>query len=209
MNDRKQAAAGWGESLRCAMAALCCWAAAWTFYVAWQTPLAIADGYWVSVGVGLLMVEFVAINSSMIVGELAALGRGYRRVTWAALTGYGLLALVILLAFDSTEITLVVCALMISRLHDVFSPARGRACAYGRRRAICSGLLFVLLGFATLLLPIGPGGITPELLQEVWPDRGGGIWEAEPQRALVMGLIYFLLLGWVELRPPSPEWGGG
>ena len=141
-----------------------------------------------------------------LIGELAAAGVAFRRFALIALAAYALFALAIPLAFDSLEIALLMGALMTSRLHDIFSPAGGRERAYGRRRSIASALLFVLLAFATVALPIGPGGVTPELLEAVWPDRGDGLWEAEPQRALVMGLGYFLLLGLVELRPPASEW---
>lgn len=198
--------AGLGEHLRCAIAALCCWFAAWTFWVAWRTPLAYADGEWVKLGVGVLVVEFIAIHSSTMIGELAAGGPALRRYAWVTLGAYALFALAIPLAFDSLQIALLMGALMVSRLHDIFLPSGGRERAYGRRRSVISGVLFVLLAFATLFLPIGPGGITPELLEAVWPDRGDGVWEAEPQRALVMGLLYFLLLGLAELRPPSSEW---
>lgn len=197
---------GLGEYLRCAFAALSCWFAAWTFWVAWRTPMAWEEGLWVKLGVGILVAEFIAIHSSTLIGELAAAGAGFRRLALIALGAYALFALAIPLAFNSLEIALLVGALMISRLYDIFRPAGGRERAYGRRRSLASGLLFVLLAFATVALPIGPGGITPELLDAVWPDRGDGLWEAEPQRALVMGLVYFLLLGLVELRPPDSEW---
>ena len=199
---------GLGEYLRCWVAAAVCWAAAWSYWVAWRTPEAYEDGAWIKLGVGLLVAEFIAIHSSTLVGELAAAGPAFRRFAWAALAGYALFALAIPLAFDSIEIGLLMGALMLSRLHDIFRPASGRERAYGRRRSLASAMLFLTLAFATLFLPIGPGGITPELLDAVWPDRGDGVWEAEPQRALVMGLLYFLLLGLVEVRPPSSEWAG-
>lgn len=201
--------AGLGEHLRCAMAALCCWFAAWSFWVAWRTPLAYDDGEWVKLGVGVLVAEFIAIHSSTMIGELATAGPALRRHAWTLLGAYGLFALAIPLAFDSLHIALLMGVLMLSRLHDIFRPAAGRERAYGRRRSLASGVLFVLLAFASVLLPIGAGGITPELLDAVWPDRGDGIWEAEPQRALAMGLFYFLLLGLVELRPPSAHWASG
>lgn len=199
-------AAGWGEHLRCLFAAACCWMAALSFWFAWREPLAYEEGAWVKLGVALLVAEFIAIHSASLVGELAAAGAGFRRFLWPLMGGYALFALALPLAFDSLTLGLVMAALMVSRLHDVFRPASGRERAYGRRRSLLSGMLFVLLAFATVFLPIDPGGITPELLEQVWPDRGDGLWEAEPQRALVMGLVYFALLGLVELRPPGPEW---
>lgn len=199
-------AASWGEHVRCLLAASCCWMAAWSFWLAWREPLALEDGAWVKLGVGLLVAEFIAIHSATLVGELAAAGDSMRKFLWPLLGAYALFALALPLAFNSLTLGLVMAMLMLSRLHDVFRPATRRDRAYGRRRSLVSGLLFVLLAFATVFLPIAPGGITPELLTQVWPDRGDGLWEAEPQRALVMGLLYFALLGVVELRPPESEW---
>lgn len=197
---------GVGEQLRCVLTALLCWLSAWGFWVAWRTPLALDDGLWVKLGVAMLMLEFIAIHSSTMIAELAAAGPRMRRLAWVLVAGYGLFALSLLWVFDSLQVGLLIGALMGARLHDMLRPAQGRERAYGRRRSIVSVALYVSLASATLFLPIDPGGITPDLLDTVWPDRGGGRWELEPQRALAMGWAYFLLIGVAELRPPSPVW---
>lgn len=49
------------------------------------------------------------------------------------------------------------------------------------------------------------GGLTPEVLAQVDPNRRSGILAEHPERVLVMGMIYFGCLGlaelWLGLRP--------
>ena len=43
-------------------------------------------------------------------------------------------------------------------------------------------------------------GITRQLLDEVYPDRGdGGVWNRYPERAIVGAAVYFALMGLAEL----------
>jgi hypothetical protein len=54
-------------------------------------------------------------------------------------------------------------------------------------------------------------GITGTVLDEVYPDRGGGLWEKEPERAIEVAALYFLIIGLAEitvLRPSSKQGGG-
>ena len=193
-------------ALRCAVAALGCWFAAWTFWVAWRTPMAYDGGRWIELGVGLLVVEFLAIHSGTLLGEMAAAGSPWRPLLRPVLGAYALMALAIAVAFASWELAMILLALIGSRLWGLWQPLQGVELAFGRRRSLCSAMLYLTLAFATIFLPIDAGGITPELLDQLWPERGDGVWEAEPQRALVMGLAYFVLLGLIELRPPSASW---
>lgn len=48
----------------------------------------------------------------------------------------------------------------------------------------------------------GTTRLTPELVDRVRSGRRGGEWVVPPEKALAMGMFYFLLLGWVEKSPP-------
>ena len=37
-------------------------------------------------------------------------------------------------------------------------------------------------------------------MREVYPNRGGGIWEQHPERAIAGAIIYFGLMGLFELK---------
>lgn len=193
------------EMLRRLLTAGLSFASAGFFVIAWQAPMAFEDGAWVKLGVGVIVAEFLVIHSGTIVTELAA--RGASRVGLGIIVAlYGLFALGLWLAFGGAEIGWLLIGLMIARGQALFHRPDALDLAYGRRRSIVSGMLFLVLGMASVVVPLGPGGIDAALLDTLWPDRGSGVWEAEPWRALAMGAVYFAILGMVELRRPAAHW---
>lgn len=193
------------ETLRRLLTAALCFATAGFFVVAWQAPLAFEDGAWVKLGVGVILAEFLVIHSGTIVTELAA--RGASRLGLGIIVGlYGVFALGLWWAFGGAEIGWLLIGLMLARGQALFHRPTALDLAYSRRRSILSALLFLGLGGASVAAPLPPGGIDTALLDTLWPDRGGGVWEAEPWRALAMGAAYFAILGMVELRRPAAHW---
>lgn len=194
-----------GEALRRALTAVLSLATAAFFTLAWWAPMAHEDGAWVKLGVGVMLAEFLVIHSGTIVTELAA--RGAQRVGLVAIWAvYGLFALGLWWAFGGAEIGWLLIGLMVARGQALFHRPTALDLAYSRRRSILSALLFLGLGGASVVAPLPPGGIDTALLDTLWPDRGGGLWEAEPWRALAMGAAYFAILGMVELRRPAAHW---
>ncbi len=194
-----------GETLRRLVTATLCFATAAFFVAAWWWPREFEDGAWAKFGVGVILAEFLVIHSGTIVTELAA--RGAHRLALGLVVGvYGLFALGLWWAFGGAEIGWLLIGLMVARGQALFHRPTALDLAYGRRRSILSALLFLGLGFASVVVPIGAGGIDAALLEAIWPDRGEGVWEAEPWRALAMGAVYFAILGLVELRRPAAHW---
>lgn len=193
------------EALRRLLTAALCFATAGFFVVAWQAPLAFEDGAWVKLGVGVILAEFLVIHSGTIVTELAARG-AHRAGLVAVIAVYGLFALGLWWAFGGAEIGWLLIGLMLARGQALFHRPTALDLAYSRRRSILSALLFLGLGGASVVATLPPGGIDAALLDALWPDRGGGVWEAEPWRALAMGFAYFAILGMVELRRPAAHW---
>lgn len=68
---------------------------------------------------------------------------------------------------------------------------------------VASVVLYLALIFATAFLPVPRGGLTPDLVDRLMADFGSGAWVDHPEKALAMGMLYFLLLGLVEIRPPT------
>ena len=65
---------------------------------------------------------------------------------------------------------------------------------------IAAGItLYLLVVFATVLIPIPEWGVSSAIVNDVYPQRGGGLWEQEPERAIAGGAVYFLLIGLLEL----------
>lgn len=194
------------DLLRRVLAAACCWYAAVMYWLGWQMPTSGHAEAWVAAGLGIMVAEFLAIHSSFLIGEVAASGVATRALLRWLLPGYAVLALGIALAFEQSQVWLLMIALMLTRILDVWRPVKAEQRGYMRRRAVASVPLYVLLAFATAILAIPPGGLTPELVEQLWPDRGNGLWETEPQRVFVFGMTYFALLGLIEIQSPSAVW---
>ena len=194
------------ERLRCWAAALSCWIVAGCFLVAWWWPLELDGGRWARFGVGIMVAEFVVVHAGAMTAELARGGATYRRAMLALFALYLPFFAAIPWIFGSWSLAGVFAMLVAGRLLTTFRPTGPREMAAVRRRAVVSALLWLLSAGASVALPLPAGGIDAALLDAVWPDRGTGAWEQEPQRALAMGLAYFALLGWVESRPPAAVW---
>ena len=188
------------------VAVLGCWFAAGCFLVAWWWPRALDDGRWVRFGVAVLVFEFLTIHATAIltfaVKRTDASGR-----RWIGLVAmYALMALAMALVFRSWILLLSFAALLAGRVRALYRPEDQATLMATNRRVAVSALLFLLLTFATVLIPMPAGGIDSALLAQVWPQRGGGLWERQPQQALALGFVYFLLLGLIEARPPGQRW---
>lgn len=193
-----------GDWFNCLWSAGSCWVMAGSFITAWWWPAKIDDGRWVKLGVGVLLLEFILIHSGAFLNHLMVQRAGWDRTK--ALIGltlfYTLFALGIALGFKSWWLLGTFALVMSARLRAVFAGVTALDRAVAQRRVAASALLFLGLTFASIAIRMPPGGITPELLSEVWPDRKSGLWEMRPQQALAVGAVYFLALGFVELRPP-------
>ena len=188
----------------CLWSAGSCWVMAGMFVSAWWWPREVEDGRWVKLGVGVLVLEFILIHSGAFLNSLMTQKAGWARDrTLVGLTFfYSLFGLAIAFVFRSWWILGTFALVMSGRLWSVFAGEREVDRAISQRRIVASAMLFLLLTFATVFVPVPRGGITPKLLNEVWPQRGGGLWESKPERALAMGAAYFFLLGLGEIRPP-------
>ena len=196
--------ATWGDTLGCLWTGWSCWIMAWLFLTAWWRPLQLEDGRWVKLGVGVMVLEFILIHSGGVLHHLLekrAGWSGWRQVA-VLVAFYLIFALGIALGFKSWWLLGSFALVMSGRLWSMFAGMTAMDLAIARRRTVASALLYLGLVFATLFLPVPRGGLTPGVLDQVWPDRGGGEWEHKPEKALAMGAAYFLLLGWIEMRPP-------
>ena len=55
--------------------------------------------------------------------------------------------------------------------------------------------VYLLSVFATVLADVPPLGVTPEVRDAAGFDAKGGVWEAEPHRALAGAVLYFTIMG--------------
>ena len=180
-----------------------CWVMASLFFLSWWWPRSIDHGRWVKLGVGILAIEFLVIHSSafLISASAAKPGAGRTRSLIGLGALYVFFGIAIALAFRSWEILASFLAVMSGRFWTVWTAPEGASTAMFRFRAAAGTVLYLVLVFLTILLPVPQGGITPEVLREVWPNAGSGLWQRHPETALATGAVYFLVLGLIEARP--------
>lgn len=194
----------WGDWLSGFWTAGSCWFMGGLFITAWWWPRQLEDGAWVKLGVGILVLEFILIHAGAFLNHLMTRKAGWARTKslLGLLALYTVFGLAIALAFRSWWLLGSFALVMTGRVWSLYAGEDAMGRAISQRRVVASALLFLLLTFATIFIPVPAGGIDRWLLQEVWPARGHGLWEQSPERALAMGAAYFFLLGLVELRPP-------
>lgn len=165
----------------------------------WMDPMSVDGGRWVRFGVGILALEFVLVHAG---GMLAALRMrrniGTLKLCLAAFAFYSLFAGAMALAFQSCSLYLIFSIVMVTRFIGLFTEP-DVAAKEAQHRSGISVLFYLLAAFASVMVPFPEWGVTTEVLNEVYPDRGGGVWEQSPETALAAGVIYFTLLGLTEL----------
>lgn len=193
-----------GDWVGCLWSASSCWFMAGLFLTAWWWPLELDGGSWIKFGVGVLVLEFISIHSGAFLNHFFSTKFNASRVlTLLGLVGfYSLFGVAIALAFKSWWLLGSFALLMVGRIHSGIMAQDDMSRALNQRRIVASLMLFLLLTFATVFIPMPRGGITEDLRREAWKDGGSGIWVSHPERALAMGFVYFLVLGLVEVRPP-------
>ena len=185
--------------------ALPCFLLAGTMMATWIDPMSIDGGRWVRFGVGIMVLEFILVHSGGFMSAQQA-GTDWRtlRVFGAGFAFYGLFAGAMALAFKSWMLFFIYTAVMVSRWITLLTRP-GEASQEAKFRSGISVVFYLLAVFASVLIPWPELGVTSSVINDVYPDRGGGEWERHPETALAAGVIYFTLLGLTEL---SMAWRG-
>ena len=154
--------------------------------------------------VGVMAMEFIIIHASVTMvalpEKMARMPEGpWWRTPHGARAGllllYSLFAAGFSLAFSSWWLFAGFWALFaIKFMGDWLTPA-----AHAEERAQrhmarwgTSAFFYLLLAFGSIFIPVPRLGATSA-------SRGGGLWETHPEQAVMMGALYFALLGFCEL----------
>ena len=177
----------------------------------WLDPMSIDQGSWVPYAVGLLGIEFLILHSSVFIAQIAARQeRLFDKVTCFA--GFALFYLLMGVGFaaatDSPSLLVILGAIMLARF--IAAAQQGQA-AQARERTAFAIVVYLGVVFATVMLDVPEFGVTHSVLNEVYPDRGSGVWERQPERAIAGVVAYFAIIGAAEawwgaraIRPASP-----
>lgn len=168
---------------------------------AWIDPMSVDEGAWVPLAVGLMALEFILLHSGVFMGTVAFQARSAARRygTFALLAGfYGIFAVAFSLGTGGWEIFEIFGFLMAGRLVTlVVAAGEGKKQLISRSAA--GIVIYLPVVFLTVFVPFPELGVTAEVLREVYPGRGGGIWEQHPERAMAGAILYFGLMGFFEL----------
>lgn len=187
------------------------------FYRTWQTPMEVEGGTWVRFGFAILGIEFVLNlagvflsglanpDTEVILNGVVLRGARQQQVRRRALVVlfilFTVLGVALAVAIRSRSLLISFLGLMFSRAIGLWLHSGEANREQAQRYGLNLGLLFII-GLLTAFVPFSSGGLTPEVLAEVYPNRGTGLWADHPERVLVMGMIYFAMLGLLELLLP-------
>ncbi len=167
----------------------------------WVDPLSVDGGSWVRMAVGLMLLEFIVLHSGGFMGALAVgdVPRPRKLLGFLGLVAmYGLFAWTFALTMHSWAILKIYGLLMAGRFFTVVAAGKaGKATLLVRSGVGVTAYLGSV--FLTLFVPLPQGGITSDVLAQVYPDRGGGAWERHPEIAIAAGVLYFTVMGVFEL----------
>ncbi|NKB35095.1 MAG: hypothetical protein GKR91_18520 [Pseudomonadales bacterium] len=178
-----------------------CFYLSWVLVNVWRDPMSWDDGNWVRLGVGLMALEFVLLHSGAFISAMIATkDKISKKLQIAAglMLFYTLMVVGFAYSFDSIQLLWIFGAVSLSRLITALTNASEGAQTMMARSAL-GIILYMAAVFGTIMLPIPELGISTEILNEVYPGRGGGVWEREPERAIAGAAVYFAALGLVEL----------
>jgi len=192
------------------LAAIPCFLLSGILFGVWADPMDWDDGNWIRFGVGLMLLEFILLHSGAFMAVVLGIKQSLSKrlmVFFGFVLLYGLMIWGVSLALDNSGLMWIFIAVVAGRLTTAFFNREigiGAILARSTIGIVC--YLFVV--FATVFVPVPEWGITPQVLEQVYPDRGSGVWEDEPQRAIVGAAVYFLLMGLAELLLLGPNWLG-
>ena len=173
-------------------------------YVAWSEPQRF--GYdWFRAAAFTMLLEFFVIHAggfmaaTVVDPEASTRTRLLRLLGWT--TGYTAFISLFALGFNAGWMVWAFLWFCFSKVQATWTLA---PLERDRTHAIVSWALSVVvfLGsiFLTLEYPVPELGATAEVRAQTGFDKGGGVWETEPHRALAGGVLYFAIMG--LLRPP-------
>jgi hypothetical protein len=173
------------------------------FLLLWIAPFALGpDG--VRNALLLMLVEFVLVHASGMLGGFLATHTGGRRRQLLAVLGFGLFYAVFVAAFafifQAWWPVLALLWLLGAKLGRLFSVLHSEQ-AHAQRIADwgLQALVYILGVFATLFLPLPRLGLSADIQPQLGLP-GSGIWVDEPHRVIAFGALYFGLLAWSKWK---------
>lgn len=175
-----------------------------TLFKVWLDPMSIDNGNWVPYGVGLILLEFLIVHSGTFAGAFIVATENRKKRTFAfsgLLSFYFLIAWAFATAMESMSLLWVFCGITAGRFMSLVAAEKqsDKSKMLIMGRSALSIFMYLLMVFGSVTLPIPELGINQQILNEVYPNRGSGVWEQEPHRAIAAGASYFMAIALLEI----------
>jgi hypothetical protein len=168
----------------------------------WRDPMAIEEGAWVRIGVGVFVMEFILTHAGIFMAGIAADAES-SGTRWASALGltffYGLFAIAISLGFQSRMLLHSFLWLIGGRFLALIIGISEHAAALLMAHAVVAAVIYFAMVILSVFLPWPRFGITPEVAAKTRVPNATGAWVDRPHRAIGAATVYFLLLGIAEL----------
>lgn len=168
------------------------------FLTLWVAPLRFGP-HGVRNGMLIMLVEFILVHASVILGNIALAPHRSREFRFRALGLFGLFYLLFIatwsLAFREWWPFVVFGWLLLAKLGVVLDGKQPPDERLHRMQSDWALATMVYLGgaFVTTLLPIPRLGLTPDLLSAL-DLPGSGLWVSKPHTVIAFGTFYFTTL---------------
>ncbi|MCG8413922.1 MAG: hypothetical protein MI746_06850 [Pseudomonadales bacterium] len=199
----------WVMAIGALSSAIPCFYLGWTLFNVWRDPMSVDDGSWVRFGVGLLVLEFILLHSGAFVSAMLATKEDWQsklKLLLVLFVFYSLTVWGFATSLQSPALLWIFAGVSAGRLVTAYTGGMSANSQPGSMsaRSALGIMLYLLVGFGSVFIAVPEWGIDSAILGEVYPNRGGGLWEREPQRAIAAGAAYFFLLGLAELFVLGP-----
>jgi hypothetical protein len=180
-----------------------------TLALTWIDPTGPESVSWLRAAATLVLIEFLLLHSGafMAVGPVLS-DRIWVRLLW--FLGFGLVYGFSLLTFahwtGSDYILWVLVGVLLSRVMTLVILRDKRGTILMLQRSVI-GMVILLLTALICFLPLPPLGITEELRYQAF-GAADDFLRTHPQRTLAWGVVYFLLMAFVEVFAGwrTPDW---
>lgn len=166
----------------------------------WRDPMAVENGRWVRLGIGIFVLEFVLLHAGVAVGSVAVRADGGGLGSALLMTGfYSLFGGGIALGFKSRMLFLSFLQVIVGRYIAMLIGVEADDPQLIQAHSVMSTLIYFPMVISSVFLPWPRRGITELIAAQTRVPNASGIWIDEPHRAIGPAAIYFLLLGVAEL----------
>jgi len=168
----------------------------------WRDPMAVENGRWVNLGIGVFVFEFILLHAGIMLGAATMdASSGVMAVGGAVLLAffYLLFAAAFAFAFKSRMLFMSFLWMVIGRFVAVMiGTSLADRQLFMAHSLVAMGIYFPMV-FASVFLPWPRLGITKAIAAQTRDPKASGLWVEQPHRAIGPATVYFFMLGAVEV----------